>query len=53
MYDNWLKAGIIDKDEYQSATAFKKDYDDKFEKLMEKRNKYEQSMQSKRKARRL
>lgn len=53
MYDDWLKAGIIDKEEYQSATAFKKDYDRKFEALMKKRNKYEQSMQSKRKARRL
>ena len=53
MYDNWLKAGIINKEEYQSAVAFKRDYDTKFEKLMEKRNKYEQSMQSKRKARRL
>ena len=53
MYDNWLKAGIINKEEYQSAVAFKRDYDTKFEKLMEKRNKYEQSMQGKRKARRL
>lgn len=53
MYDDWLKAGIIDKDEYQSATAFKKDYDSEFEALMKKRNKYEQSMQSKRKQRRL
>ena len=53
MYDDWLKAGIINKDEYQSAVAFKRDYDTKFEKLMEKRNKHEQSMQSKRKARRL
>lgn len=53
MYANWLERGIISKSEYQSATAFKRDYDAKFEKLMEKRNKYEQSMQSKRKARRL
>lgn len=53
MYKDWLDRGIISKDEYQSATAFKRDYDTKFERLMEKRNKYEQSMQSKRKARRL
>ena len=53
MYKNWLERGIVSKSEYQSATAFKRDYDTKFEKLMEKRNKYEQSMQSKRKARRL
>ena len=53
MYANWLERGIISKSEYQSATAFKRDYDTKFEKLMEKRNKYEQSMQAKRKARRL
>lgn len=53
MYDDWLKAGIIDKDEYQSALSFKKDYDSEFESLMKKRNKYEQSMQSKRKQRRL
>ena len=53
MYANWLERGIISKSEYQSATAFKRDYDTKFEKLMEKRNKHEQSMQSKRKARRL
>ena len=53
MYKDWLDRGIISKSEYQSATAFKRDYDAKFEKLMEKRNKYEQSMQSKRKARRL
>ena len=53
MYKDWLEKGIISKEEYQSATAFKRDYDTKFEKLMEKRNKHEQSMQSKRKARRL
>ena len=53
MYDDWLKAGIIDKDEYQSALSFKKDYDSEFEALMKKRNKYEESMQSKRKQRRL
>ena len=53
MYKDWLDRGIISKEEYQSAVAFKQDYDTKFEKLMEKRNKYEQSMQSKRKARRL
>lgn len=53
MYQNWLDRGIISKEEYQSAVAFKRDYDAKFEKLMEKRNKYERSMQSKRKARRL
>lgn len=53
MYKNWLDRGIISKSEYQSAVAFKKDFDTKFEKLMEKRNKYEQSMQAKRKARRL
>ena len=53
MYKNWLDRGIISKDEYQSATAFKRDYDAKFEKLMKKRNEYEKSMQAKRKKRRL
>ena len=53
MYKNWLERGIISKSEYQSATAFKHDYDTKFEKLMKKRNEYEQSMQAKRKKRRL
>ena len=53
MYKDWLDRGIISKDEYQSAVAFKQDYDTKFEKLMKKRNEYEQSMQAKRKKRRL
>ena len=53
MYKNWLERGIISKSEYESALAFKRDYDTKFEKLMKKRNEYEQSMQSKRKKRRL
>ena len=53
MYANWLDRGIISKDEYQSATAFKRDYDAKFEKLMKKRNEYEKTMQEKRKKRRL
>ena len=53
MYKDWLDRGIISKDEYQSAVAFKQDYDTKFEKLMEKRNEYERSMQAKRKKRRL
>ena len=53
MYKNWLDRGIISKEEYQSATAFKEDYDSKFESLMKKRNEYEQSMQAKRKRRRL
>ena len=53
MYKDWLGRGIISKDEYQSAVAFKQDYDTKFEKLMKKRNEYEQSMQAKRKKRRL
>lgn len=53
MYDDWLKRGIITKSEYESAVAFKKDFDTKFEVLMEQRNKYELSMQSKRRARRL
>lgn len=53
MYRDWLDRGIITKSEYQSAVAFKRDYDTKFEKLMEKRNEYELSMQAKRKARRL
>lgn len=53
MYKDWMDRGIISKDEYQSATAFKRDYDTKFEKLMKKRNEYEASMQSKRKKRRL
>lgn len=53
MYKDWLDRGIISKSEYQSAVAFKQDFDTKFEKLMEKRNEYEQSMQAKRKVRRL
>ena len=53
MYANWLDRGIISKDEYQSATEFKRDYDAKFEKLMKKRNEYEKTMQEKRKKRRL
>ena len=53
MYKNWLERGIISKSEYQSATAFKRDYDAKFEKLMKKRNEYEKTMQEKRKKRRL
>ena len=53
MYKNWLERGIISKSEYQSATAFKRDYDTKFEKLMKKRNEYEKTMQEKRKKRRL
>ena len=53
MYKDWLDRGIITKEEYESAVAFKQDYDTKFEKLMEKRNEYEQSMQAKRKRRRL
>ena len=53
MYDDWLKAGIINKEEYQSALSFKKDYDNEFEVLMKKRNEYERSMQAKRKTRRL
>ena len=53
MYKDWLDRGIITKDEYESAVAFKQDYDTKFEKLMKKRNEYEQSMQAKRKKRRL
>lgn len=53
MYDDWLRAGIIDKEEYQSALSFKKDYDREFESLMKKRNEYERSMQAKRKKRRL
>ena len=53
MYKDWLKRGIITQEEYESALAFKRDYDTKFEKLMKKRNDYEQSMQSKRKKRRL
>ena len=53
MYKNWLERGVISKSEYQSATAFKRDYDAKFEKLMEKRNEYEKTMQEKRKKRRL
>ena len=51
MYDDWLKAGIINKEEYQSALSFKKDYDTEFEKLMEKRNEYEKSMAKKRRDR--
>ena len=51
MYKDWLKRGIITQEEYESALAFKRDYDTKFEKLMEKRNEYEQSMQAKRKRR--
>ena len=51
MYKNWLERGIISKSEYQSATAFKKDYDREFESLMKKRNEYEKSMQEKRKKR--
>ena len=53
MYKDWLDRGIITKSEYESAVAFKRDYDTKFEKLMKKRNEYEQSMQAKRKKRRL
>ena len=53
MYKDWLDRGIITKEEYESAVAFKQDYDTKFEKLMKKRNEYEQSMQAKRKKRRL
>ena len=53
MYANWLDRGIISKSEYESALAFKRDYDAKFEKLMKKRNEYERSMQAKRKKRRL
>ena len=53
MYKDWLDRGIITKEEYESAVAFKQDYDTKFEKLMEKRNEYERSMQAKRKKRRL
>ena len=53
MYKNWLERGVISKSEYQSATAFKRDYDAKFEKLMKKRNEYEKTMQEKRKKRRL
>ena len=53
MYKDWLKRGIITQEEYESALAFKRDYDTKFEKLMKKRNEYEQSMQSKRRKRRL
>ena len=53
MYKNWLDRGIISKSEYQSATAFKQDYDTEFEKLMKKRNEYEKTMQEKRKKRRL
>ena len=53
MYKNWLDRGIISKEEYQSATAFKKDYDREFESLMKKRNEYEKTMQEKRKKRRL
>ena len=53
MYKDWLDRGIISKDEYESAVAFKRDYDTKFEKLMKKRNEYEQSMLAKRKKRRL
>lgn len=53
MYDDWLKAGIISKEEYQSALEFKKSYDSEFEKLMKVRNEYEKSMQEKRKKRRL
>lgn len=53
IYDDWLERGIIDKEEYESLQAFRKDYDTKFEALMKRRNEYEQSMQSKRKKRRL
>ena len=53
MYKNWLERGIISKSEYESALAFKRDYDAKFEKLMKKRNEYEKTMQEKRKKRRL
>ena len=53
MYKNWLDRGIISKEEYRSATAFKEDYDSEFESLMKKRNEYEKTMQEKRKKRRL
>ena len=53
MYKDWLARGIITKEEYQSQQVFRKQFDTKFEKLMEKRNEYELSMAKKRKARRL
>lgn len=52
MYDNWLERGIISKKEYASLKDFRKDYNTKFEKLMEEHNKYEASMQKKRAERR-
>ena len=53
MYNDWLARGIITQEEYSTQIAFRKDYDTKFEKLMKERNEYEQSMQEKRKKRRL
>ncbi|WP_273478647.1 minor capsid protein [Ignavigranum ruoffiae] len=53
MYRSWLDRGIIDQAEYRNLEEFRKDYDNKFEVLMEKRNRYELSMQEKRKKRRL
>ncbi len=53
MYNDWLARGIITKAQYKNQMAFRKDYDTKFEKLMKERNEYEQSMQEKRKKRRL
>lgn len=53
MYNDWLARGIITQEQYSTQMAFRKDYDTKFEKLMKERNEYEQSMQEKRKKRRL
>ena len=51
MYKDWLARGIITKEEYQSQQVFRKQFDTKFEKLMEKRNEYELSMAKKRRER--
>ena len=51
MYRDWLKRGIITQEEYNTQIDFRKDYDSKFEKLMEKRNEHEASMSKKRRDR--